>query len=195
MEQETVLITRQTTIGEIVDTYPQTIETLLSYGVHCVGCHVSPFESLEDGFRGHGLQEEQIDDAVQKLNEIIKNGPSIQPKEPKKEIDLKDAKIIITEKAAAKIKEFLEQEKQEALRVSVHPGGCSGFSYGMELDSTKLEGDFVFEEQGIKVFVDKASMAKLNGARIDFVESLQATGFKIDNPQATSSCGCGNSFG
>ena len=64
-------ITEDILIGELVEKYPEAVETLLSYGVHCIGCHVSPYESLGDGFRGHGLGEAEIQEALQKLNEVI----------------------------------------------------------------------------------------------------------------------------
>ena len=101
----------------------------------------------------------------------------------------------MTDKAANKIKEILAQEKKQALRVSVQPGGCSGFQYGLELDDKSTDNDIIITNKGIKLFVDKASMAKLNGANIDYLDSLQGAGFKISNPNATSSCGCGSSFG
>lgn len=66
-------ITKDTTIGEIVEKYPQVIETLMGFGLHCVGCHVAAFESLEDGFKAHGMDDKKIDEAVKKLNEVIKN--------------------------------------------------------------------------------------------------------------------------
>ena len=186
-------ITKDTTIGDIVDKYPQVVETLTSYGVHCVGCHVSPFETLEMGFKGHGLSDEKINEAVTKLNEVIENTPQEQKAE-EKEVDLSNAKVTITDKAANKIKEIIKQENKEALRVSVQPGGCSGFQYGLELDDKSTDNDIIVEQKGIKIFVDKASMEKLNGSNVDYVESLQGAGFKINNPGATSTCGCGSSF-
>mgnify|MGYP001602506130 FL=1 len=198
MEQKTEQIgkiTKDTTIGDIVDKYPQVVETLMELGVHCVGCHVSPFESLEMGFKGHGMTDDDVENAVKKLNEVIgkspKNKKTIRGKEP----DLSNATISVTDKAANKIKEILAQEKKQALRVSVQPGGCSGFQYGLELDDKSTDNDIIIKNKGIKLFVDKASMAKLNGANIDYLDSLQGAGFKISNPSATSSCGCGSSFG
>ena len=196
MEQKTEQIgkiTKDTTIGDIVDKYPQVVETLMELGVHCVGCHVSPFESLEMGFKGHGMTDDDVENAVKKLNVVIKKNPHEQ-KAREKEIDLSNAKIFVTDKAANKIKEILAQEKKQALRVSVQPGGCSGFQYGLELDDKSTDNDIIITNKGIKLFVDKASMAKLNGANIDYLDSLQGAGFKISNPSATSSCGCGSSF-
>ena len=198
MEQKTVQkekITKDTLIGDIVEKYPQIIETLMSFGVHCVGCHVSPFESLEMGFKGHGMTDQEVNEAVIKLNEVIEKTPQIKTVEDKQEVDLSYTKISVTKKAANKIKEILQQEKKKALRVSVVPGGCSGFQYGLELEDKSTSSDIVVQEKGVKLFIDKASMAKLNGANIDYIESLQGAGFKINNPNATSTCGCGSSFG
>lgn len=104
--------------------------------------------------------------------------------------------VNITDRAASEVKGLLEkQEKPEAmLRVFVAGGGCSGFQYGMSLEEEPTEGDQTFDINGVKVIVDPRSAMFLNGAEIDFVESMMGGGFKIDNPNAVSSCGCGQSF-
>lgn len=191
---EQVGITKDTNIGEIVEKYPEVIDTLTGFGVHCVGCHVSAFESLEMGFKGHGMTDEQISDAVIKLNEIIKKDNS-DNNEVEEEFDFSKATLNVTDKAADKIKELIQQEKMQGLRISVTPGGCSGFKYGMELDDKSTDNDVVVEEKGIKIFIDKESIKKLNGSNVDFVDGLQGAGFKISNPVASSTCGCGDSFG
>src|SRR3989344_3363449 len=129
-------IAKDTMIGDIVEKYPEVIETLTELGVHCVGCHVSPFESLEMGFKGHGMSDEDIENAIIKLNDVI-------------------------EKAKNEIK----------------------------------KGDLEFEEKGVKVFIEMESFDKLKGSYIDYLDTLQGAGFKIKNPNATSTCGCGESFG
>lgn len=187
-------ISKDTTIGEIVEKYPQVVETLTNYGVHCVGCHVSPFESLEMGFKGHGLDDNTIADAVKKLNEVIGKS-SVQEQKEEAEVNINDVKLNVSEKAAEKIKALMEQENKQGLRISVQPGGCSGYKYGMELEDKSTKDDVIVEEKGIKIFVDKKSMQKLNGSNVDYVDSLQGAGFKIDNPGATKTCGCGSSFG
>ena len=194
MEQQQVQkITKDTTIGDIVDKYPQVVDTLTSFGVHCVGCHVSPFESLEGGFKGHGMDDAKIEEAVKKLNEVIEKNPAEIKEE--KPADISNATLTVTDKAAEKIKALMEQEKKQGSRITVETGGCSGNKYGMELDDKSTEEDIVVKEKGIKIFVDKKSMQKLNGANVDYVDSLQGAGFKIGNPNATKTCGCGDSFG
>ncbi|MBL7056045.1 iron-sulfur cluster assembly accessory protein [Candidatus Woesearchaeota archaeon] len=193
MEQTQVKITKDTNIGEIIENFPQTIETLEELGVHCVGCHVSAVESIEMGFKTHGMSDEQIADAVKKLNEVVQKNP-IEKKE-EKEFDYSTAKLNVTDKAAEKIKGLMTEHKKAGLRIGIVPGGCSGNSYSMELDDKSDENDIVIEEKGIKIFVDKKSITKMNNAKVDFVDGLQGAGFKIENPQAEKSCGCGSSFG
>jgi iron-sulfur cluster assembly protein len=99
--------------------------------------------------------------------------------------------------AIERVKEFMVKDqkmKADGLRVFVMPGGCSGFQYGMVLEREAKSDDITWSEDGIKVYVDVQSAKLLQGAQIDFVETVQGSGFKIDNPNAVSSCGCGNSF-
>lgn len=194
VQEQIQKITKDTTIGEIVEKYPQVVETLMSFGVHCVGCHVSPFESLEGGFKGHGMDDATVEEAVRKLNEIIEQSP-MQEEQNHEESTAENSKISVSSNAAQKINELITQEKKKALRISVVPGGCSGYQYGMELDDNAQSDDIVIKEKGIQIFVDKISMRKLNGSNVDYIDSLQGAGFKISNPHAKSSCGCGSSFG
>ena len=104
--------------------------------------------------------------------------------------------IQLTETAASKVKELLEEEGRAdiALRVAVQPGGCSGLRYAMYLDDQLSEKDIAAEQFGVRLVVDKMSVPYVSQAKIDFVDSLEASGFTIDNPMAQSSCACGNSF-
>lgn len=103
--------------------------------------------------------------------------------------------VTMTEAACAKLSELLsQQEGVLGLRLSAMPGGCSGYQYGMSFAEAQQDGDWVGEFQGVKVFVDPDSASVLNGVKVDYVESLQATGFTIHNPNAVRSCGCGKSF-
>ncbi|HIG93405.1 TPA: iron-sulfur cluster assembly accessory protein [Candidatus Woesearchaeota archaeon] len=134
------------------------------------------------------MSDADIQDALVKLNEVVEKSDHSQTD------SLDDAQVSVTAAAVSKIKEFIAQQHKKGLRITVHPGGCSGFKYGMTLEDTSSKDDIVIEQQGIQVFIDKTSMMKLNGASIDYVDSLQGAGFKISNPQAKASCGCGNSF-
>lgn len=102
--------------------------------------------------------------------------------------------ITITEKAAEKIRELLSgQETEQALRVAVRGGGCSGFQYALAFDQRK-EDDHIFEVDGVSVIVDKTSMQFVFGSEVDYVESLQGAGFQVNNPNVVAACGCGSSF-
>ncbi len=103
--------------------------------------------------------------------------------------------VRLTETASRKLSELLAQQTPPVagLRLSVQQGGCSGYSYGMSF-AEEQPGDWVGEFGGVKVFVDPASAPVLQGVEVDWVESLQATGFAIRNPNAVRSCGCGKSF-
>jgi iron-sulfur cluster insertion protein len=104
--------------------------------------------------------------------------------------------ILITESAARRIEALKESENTPGafLRISVSGGGCSGFQYGFTLDDTPHEDDSVFVRNGAEVVIDSVSLDLLDGAEIDFVEDLMGASFQIRNPNAASSCGCGNSF-
>jgi len=103
--------------------------------------------------------------------------------------------IQITEKAFKQIHEIMiEEDTNEALRVFVQGGGCSGFQYGFTFDENQADDDFVIEQDGVRVLVDAASMTYLSGAEIDYKKDLTSAQFVIKNPNATNTCGCGSSF-
>jgi iron-sulfur cluster assembly accessory protein len=105
--------------------------------------------------------------------------------------------INVSETAAAKITELLAEENKSGsgLRVFVQGGGCSGFQYGLMIEENgQSAGDQVYESNGIKLYVDPISIRYLTGAEVDFVDTITGGGFTIKNPNATSTCGCGQSF-
>ncbi|GAB7047491.1 hypothetical protein JCM9534A_26170 [Catenuloplanes indicus JCM 9534] len=104
--------------------------------------------------------------------------------------------ILLTDVAAVKVKNLLEQEGRDdlRLRVAVQPGGCSGLRYQLFFDERSLDGDIVDDFGGVEVVVDRMSAPYLTGATIDFADRIDAQGFTIDNPNAGGSCACGDSF-
>lgn len=104
--------------------------------------------------------------------------------------------VILTDGAATKVKALLGQEGRTdlALRVAVQPGGCSGLRYQLFFDDRSLDGDVTAGYDGFSVIVDRMSVPYLSGATIDFVDTIEKQGFTIDNPNATGSCACGDSF-
>ncbi len=104
----------------------------------------------------------------------------------------------VTETAAEEIKKFMASEEglpeTSGLRVRVVPGGCSGFQYSLNIEEESRQGDHVFEQHGVRLFVDMFSAQYLNNVEIDYVTSVMGQGFTFKNPNATGSCGCGSSF-
>ncbi|MBW8741941.1 MAG: iron-sulfur cluster insertion protein ErpA [Gaiellaceae bacterium] len=103
--------------------------------------------------------------------------------------------LSVTPAAADKIKQLIAEETDvSVLRVAIQGGGCSGFQYGLGFDRDAVEGDLEFVAHGVRVVVDPFSAPYLQGAEVDYVDSIQQSGFAINNPNAVSSCGCGHSF-
>ena len=106
--------------------------------------------------------------------------------------------LAITDRAAEEVRKFMVAEQVPAesagLRVSVLPGGCSGFKYSLNIEERALEDDVVLDVGGVRVFVDGFSMQYLSGVTIDYTSSMQGSGFTFNNPHATGGCGCGSSF-
>jgi iron-sulfur cluster assembly accessory protein len=103
--------------------------------------------------------------------------------------------LVLSERAARRINEIMTGEPSGSmLRISVNGGGCSGFQYAFEVDRTRQDDDVLIERDGARVLVDPISLQYMEGSTIDFVDDLIGQSFKIENPQATASCGCGTSF-
>lgn len=184
-------INRQSNIQELANKYPEAVVVMTERGLHCFGCHGAQFDTVEAGAKSHNLPDDEIDKMVSEMNEIVatKQASKATPKEVK-------AELVLTEKAAKKLVELMKDEGKAgyALRVEVVPGGCSGFSYNLDFDNTKKEDDLELSQHGIKIFIKKDSAEQLPGAKIDYMDGLHGSGFKIENPNAHSTCGCGKSF-
>ena len=104
--------------------------------------------------------------------------------------------VALTDAAAAKVKNLLDQEGRDdlALRIAVQPGGCAGLRYQLFFDDRSLDGDLAVDFNGVTLAVDRMSAPYVEGASIDFVDTIEKQGFTIDNPNATGSCACGDSF-
>ncbi|MBI4140092.1 iron-sulfur cluster assembly accessory protein [Candidatus Woesearchaeota archaeon] len=183
------LVTKNMTIGDVVSKYPALAEILMDNGVHCIGCGGAFMETIEQGFKSHGMSDEEVNRIVQEMNESLEE-QGVQ-EEPTAE------GVTITKKAAKKLKELLHEKKKETwgLRVEVTPGGCAGYSYGLDFEKKETKEDVVIEQEGVKLFIDQESYPMVKGATIDYVDALQGAGFKISNPNAHKTCGCGQSFG
>jgi iron-sulfur cluster insertion protein len=107
-----------------------------------------------------------------------------------------ESSVVLTESAAQRVAILRQQENvaNAFLRLAVSGGGCSGFQYGFSFDDTRRDDDRVFERDGVELVIDSVSLELVKGAEIDFVEDLMGASFQVRNPNAASSCGCGNSF-
>ena len=110
--------------------------------------------------------------------------------------DLHTKPLSISEFGAQKARDILASSGKEnaGVRVFIKSGGCSGYQYGMAIDDRELEGDTIVVDRGVKLIVDRMSIDLLRGSEVDFVENMMGGGFSVNNPNATSSCGCGHSF-
>src|SRR3989344_3283662 len=183
-------------INEIVTKYPDVVELLQSYGLHCFGCHVNLYESIGMGARGHGIPDETIKTMIDEANEYLnkKDSGGIQPIQETSSSEEGDM-IKLTQKAAQKVSEMMKEQEKEnyGLRIAVLRGGCAGFVYNMDFEKEPVEGDMIVEEHGVKLFLDPKTVDHMKGTEIDYLETLQQSGFKINNPNAKASCGCGKS--
>jgi len=171
-------ITKETLISKAVQEHPAVAQILMEHGLHCVGCHVSQVETIEQGAQSHGMSDLEIEKMVSEVNKAIT---------PKGELQITDA-------AAEKISKFLKQDNARYLRITVEAGGCSGFMYDFQSTDKKTSEDTLVTNKGAIVIVDKESLTKLQGSIINYIENLHESGFKIENPNFESSCGCGKSF-
>lgn len=184
MDQET--ITKDMTIEEILGKFPQKSQKLAQEmsraGLHCVGCQASTWETLEAGVLGHGFSEGDLMDLLGKLNAILAQKTDLST-------------IALTPRAADKYREILHEEGKDGwgLRFSDKAGGCSGFEYVLDYSQSPEKEDQVFISEGIEIHVHQNRVERLLGSEIDYVDGLHGAGFKITNPNARGSCGCGKS--
>ncbi len=198
-KQETQqIITRDTIISNILEINPSKsallTEMLLDFGIHCIGCGASSIETLGQGVLGHGYTEEQLDKLIADLNKVI---ISEKVDTNLKIINTQDFKLTLTSTAVTKVKEAMKSQGKKGtatLRVSVLSGGCSGFMYDLQFIDEPVKGDINFKQDGINIGVDKGSLDQLNNIEIDFIDTLNESGFKFNNPNQSAGCGCGKSF-
>ena len=178
-------VTKDMTIGDVVNKYPETASVMLSYGLHCVGCSVNPYETIENGCLGHGIDEKTIDKLIKDINVVIKKREKIIDKE-----------ISITDNAAKKLKEFMKEENKKycGVRLGVTDTG-STLQYSLDFTNKPNNKEEVFADKGIKIFIQKECIKLIKGTEIDYIENERGSGFKIDNPNVNVSEGCGSGCG
>jgi iron-sulfur cluster assembly protein len=178
-------IKKTDTIGDAVRNFPSIIPVFQKYGLSCIGCSVQYDESIEQGAKGHGMEDQIIESMISEANKAISSSSFAT-----------DSEISVSDSAITKIKEFISKNSKEGavFRIGVMPGGCSGNSYKFSIEPEQKETDKCFQFGELKIVVDKQSLDILKGSKIDFIDSLEGSGFKITNPSAQSTCGCGSSF-
>ena len=190
--QQTQRIRKDMTIAEILQSFPgkamRLSEVMMKAGLHCIGCSASTFETLEEGVLGHRFSEEQLNTLVKELNLIVA-APEIKK-------DSGNFSIQLTKKAVQKVRELMvsDNKKEWGLHIGVLAGGCSGYTYELAFQEKPNESEVIINQEGLKLFIDPESLELLNGVEIDFIQTLNESGFKFNNPNAKSDCGCGKSF-
>ena len=148
-------ITKDMVIADVVRDFPNVVPVLFENGLHCVGCHVAAVESLEDGFKAHGLNDEDIDRVIEQMNKKVSEPVKV---------------ITITDDALRELKSLMISDNKEnfGLRVNVHPG--EEVSYDMNFEERPTDSDEIIEENTLTVFIDKSVLDKVKGCVIDFHE-------------------------
>lgn len=189
--EENPTITRKMTIQEILSLFPHKahkLQQLISgAGLHCIGCHAATYETLEAGMYSHGFGEAEIEKLLQQLNGLLS-----QEEEAACQAS---STITMTAKAAEKFLQFCQEEGKQgwALRFGDKLEGCSGFVYELDFSPKASANDRVFVSHGIEIHVSDECVDRLLGSVIDYVEGLHTQGFKVENPNAATGCGCGSS--
>lgn len=183
-----VKIHKQMTIADILAMFPDRAQRLAqeitNAGLHCVGCHAASYETLEAGMLGHGKPMTAVDQLVARLNSLLEEKIS------------RDT-ITISPEAAEQFRAFASQDNKEGwgMRLGEEMAGCSGFEYVLDFSEKALPDDQVFTSHGVEIHVNKRQLPRLLGCHISYSSGIRDSGFKIDNPNVRSACGCGSSHG
>ena len=162
---------------------------MTEFGIHCVGCGAADHETLEQGVLGHGFSKKELDALITQLNQVLADSAPVSESDGPFGLTLSSA-------AATKVKDIMQQHgnPDAVLRVEVLEGGCSGFKYELHVVDEASATDWNQQMDGVNIAVDPAGLDKINGIEIDYVDTLNESGFKFNNPNASHGCGCGKSF-
>ncbi|MBI2584095.1 MAG: iron-sulfur cluster assembly accessory protein [Candidatus Aenigmarchaeota archaeon] len=187
METVQVHIVKEMLIGEVMARWPHTTTIMARHGFKVGGCNLSPLETIEQISKTQGMSDSRIDEMIGDVNKSLAE---------EKPAESMSGVVNITETAALHIKKIMQSEGKENafLKLSVVPGGCSGFNYEMDFVEKPSSQDMQDESQGVKLLMEKTHEKFLQGITIDFRETLNGAGFVMQNPNAKSGCSCGQSF-
>lgn len=190
-------ITKDIRISDILTHYPNQARALTrimtDFGIHCVGCGAATHETLEQGVLGHGFSKKDLSSLLEQLNQAV---DSVEPVAVAAPAAIEDFTLTLSPSAAQKVKEIMTQHgnPDAVLRVEVLAGGCSGFKYELNILDHAFATDWQGRQGDVNIAVDQTGLDKLNGMEIDYVDTLNESGFKFNNPNAKQGCGCGKSF-
>lgn len=191
--ETTYLITKESRISDVLGTNPaktrHLADIMTEFGIHCVGCGAASHETLEQGVLGHGFSKNELDALITQLNQALADNTPVA--EPSGQFGL-----TLSSAAATKVKDIMQQHgnPNAVLRVEVLEGGCSGFKYELHVVDEAFATDWSSQQDGIHIAVDQTGLDKINGIEIDYVDTLNESGFIFNNPNASHGCGCGKSF-
>lgn len=175
-------VTKDMTISSIIEKYPYAADSLKARGIHCVGCGVSNFETLEQGVLGHGRKKEELEEILNEINLMIE--------------EMSDAIFVVTDRASKVILETMKEEDDAyiGLHIKVNTTCNCTFEYHFKFIKDFNEDDFLVEQNGLKISIEKDSLPMIKGTRMDYVMSVQGAGLKLSNPNSPegAGCGCGN---
>jgi len=166
-------INKKMIIGEVISKYPVAVDIMLGFGLHCVGCHVNAYESIDSGALSHGMKEKKISEMIAEINNAIR--------------DIETKQVSLSKSAAKKFKELAKTDNKEGygLRLGIESGCCSSESYTVDFAEKQDESEEVFEDNGLKIFIKKSDLSKTKGTRINYLGGAYS-GFKIFNPNLFS---------
>ncbi len=180
------------TIGDVVEKYPETADVMLGYGLHCVGCAVNPYETIEQGAMGHGMSKETIDQMLADINLAVTKVPEY-PTNPEG--------ITLSPRAIETLEIIAESENKKGQGLKIKATQIEGgLDYMLDLAEKPEAGDKVLVWEGMKMFVDEASLKLMNPSLIDYVKMEEGEGFKVtslkpNDPSKKVAHGCGEGCG
>lgn len=175
-------ITKEMTIGKIIELYPQVTDTLLGYGLHCVGCSVNPYETLEQGILGHGMEEDTMQSLLDEVNMVVtKKAP----------YEMNPDGITISPNAVDAIETMLAEDGKEGFGLKIEATKTdNGLDYYLDLTAEAEENEETKEWQGIQYFISKESLDLMKPSVIDYISMPSGEGFKIIDLSEEERCPC-----
>lgn len=184
-------ITRDMTISQVLEIHPKAAQIMQEFGLHCFGCSINVLETLEQGILGHGMQPSILEDMLETLNGDYTRYKS----------DIAEKGVALSEGGALKIVEIAQMEGRKTYGIRVKmlesEGKCKCKPmYSMDFEEHAEEGDKILGfHHGVTLFIDPKSFERMRGSEIDYIETVEAAGFKIENPNVKSGENCGCSVG